>query len=216
MNLSKKLVAVCLTFGALPMAVIQVINTRTMDHMVGEKGDSYAVAARDVGEFIDRNLFERYGDVQAFAVNDTAKKRSDWYKPNEADNAITRVMNSYVALYGIYTLTVMVDTEGRVVAANSRDAVGNPVDTSKLYTMNFKDAPWFKAAAAGRVMWTSTMSSAAGWTCRPSRPGRSSRAARRASRSTRVAATPATRCSLAAPTSPSPPPIPTSVSPARR
>lgn len=150
MNLSKKLVAVCLMFGALPMAVIEVINARALDHMVEEKGDAYAVASRDIGEFIDRNLFERYGDVQAFAVNDTAKKRSDWYKPAEADNAITRVMNSYVALYGIYTLTVMVDTDGRVVAANSRDAAGNPIDTSKLYTMNFRDAPWFKAAAAGR------------------------------------------------------------------
>lgn len=150
MNLSKKLVAVCLLFGAVPMAVIQIINARAMEHLIEDQGRTYEMAARDVGEFIDRNLFERYGDVQAFAVNDTAKKRADWYKPAEQDNAITRVMNNYVALYGIYTITMMVDTEGRVVAANSRDAAGKPVDTSKLYTTNFKDSPWFKAAAAGR------------------------------------------------------------------
>ena len=150
MNLGKKLVILCLLFGAVPMAAVTALDRAAMQQVVSDHGQTYEVAARDVGDMIDRNLFERYGDVQAFAVNEAVKRRTEWYRTNEADNAITRVMNSYVSLYGIYTLTLFVDTAGRLVAVNSRDAAGQPLDTSGLYAHNFRETRWFQDAAAGR------------------------------------------------------------------
>ncbi|MFO0725356.1 MAG: methyl-accepting chemotaxis protein [Myxococcota bacterium] len=149
MKLSIKFAAMFAAFGAAPLAVMQFIGARTVDGAILRNGSTYSEVAYLIGDEVDRNLFERYGDVQAFGVNDAIHRRGDWYKTAENDNAIVRAMNSYVALYGMYLVTMFVDTEGRVVAVNSRDAEGKPVDSAKVYTRNFRDAPWFKAAAAG-------------------------------------------------------------------
>ena len=83
---------------------------------IGESNaQQYGAIAADIADKIDRNLFERYGDVQAFGVNSVVRDRDDWGKVGE-ENSIARAMNRYVQLYGVYTLTMLLDTDGNVVA----------------------------------------------------------------------------------------------------
>ena len=95
-----------------------------------------------IGDTIDRNLFERYGDVKAFALNTAATNSENWKRPG-ADNELVNAMNGYMTGYGIYKVMLLLDLNGDVLAVNSVDNVGGELDTSGLYNSNFSDQSWF-------------------------------------------------------------------------
>lgn len=136
-------------FGVIPLLIAVGIGmqaTYSIDEASVVQFESTAVAIADK---IDRNLFERYGDVQAFTLNAALDDRSAWYQEDEADGPLVRLMNQYVATYEIYSLTTLVDLEGRVIAVNSKDSSGESVDTADIYKKNYSDAKWFQALAQG-------------------------------------------------------------------
>lgn len=108
-------------------------------HQVNDQFETYAV---DLGEKIAAQLYERYGDVQAFAKNDVMYTMN-WSK-------IQSRLDEYVPLYGIYDLIVVLDTRGNLVSVNSKDVAGVPVNSKELEKFKFSEAPWFKAALEGR------------------------------------------------------------------
>jgi hypothetical protein len=72
-SLRGKLVLSALTIVLLPIiALCAYIYVRAQNVLVGQAGASYATQANTVINKIDRNLFERYGDVQAFAFHPSA------------------------------------------------------------------------------------------------------------------------------------------------
>jgi len=148
MGLGFKLVSLILGFALIPMLIIGAVTLITFDDVKDNAGVRFKDAALTIADKIDRNLFERYGDVQAFGLNQAVLNTNDWYKPGE-DNSIVRAMNQYVQTYGIYFLTIMVDTSGKVVAVNSRDASGRELNTRGLYGKSFASSPWFQALARG-------------------------------------------------------------------
>ncbi len=112
-----------------------------MKSKVGKQFENSAVA---VGDKIDRSLFERYGDVQAFAINDAVKRTSQWYDSSE-HSALAPLMDQYITTYGIYYLTLMVDTKGELVAVNYKDSQGNPINYKFLFEKDFSKTAWFQA-----------------------------------------------------------------------
>jgi methyl-accepting chemotaxis protein len=151
MNLRMKMVLSLLVAGLVPAAVLAVVTWRSSTQMAASVGGQYASVATNTIDKIERNMFERYGDVQAFAVNSAVQERGLWYKRG-ADNPLVRAMNRYVRLYGIYHLMVLVDNAGKVAAVNSEDSSGRPLATDSLYDKNFSGAPWFGAVQAGRFL----------------------------------------------------------------
>lgn len=142
LGVRSKLVILLSFFGLLPAALM----TATF---VSQKGSideiTYAVAgsaAARISDTIDRNLFERYGDVQAFASNSVI--RGVLEGGSQADAVAT--MNQFTSLYAIYDLMVATDRDGRVMAVNTVDASGKPLDTGSIYQENFKQAAWFRQA----------------------------------------------------------------------
>ncbi len=108
-------------------------------HQVNDQFETYAV---ELGEKITAQLYERYGDVQAFAKNDVMYSMN-WSK-------IQSRLDEYVPLYGIYDLIVVLDTRGNLISVNSKDVAGVPVNTKELEKFKFSETPWFKAALEGR------------------------------------------------------------------
>jgi methyl-accepting chemotaxis protein len=105
--------------------------------------------AGHLADKIDRNLFERYGDVQAFGLNDVVEDKTQWYKVGSTNNRIADRTNAYVAAYGMYALSILVDVDGKVVSVNDKDALGKPIASSAVYARNYKDAGWFHACMSG-------------------------------------------------------------------
>lgn len=149
LTITKKLVLLFIAFGILPMAALGGV-ARSASHGTQRAFEhDLEIAAAAVSETIDRNLFERYGDVQAFALNRALLDRNEWYQANR-DNRIVHTLDQLVDTYDTYYLTLLVDLEGRLIAVNHKDANGRELDVDFLYQKNFRGEPWFGAVAAGR------------------------------------------------------------------
>ncbi len=149
--IARKLALLCLAFGIVPLALASTLLLNRAALAVRERAaDGLQKTAGHVADKIDRNLFERYGDVQAFGFNDAVEDRSQWYKVGAANNRIADRTNAYVAAYGMYVLSTLVDAEGKVISVNDKDATGKPIATSSLYETNYRDAAWFRACMAGQ------------------------------------------------------------------
>ena len=152
LSLLSKLLLSLLSVGLAPLALLATITLRASHHLSDDTADDYRALAASINDKIDRNLFERYGDVQAFGLNSAILSTNSWYQVGSEKNPIAAVANRYAHLDGIYLLSLVVDLEGRVIAVNDRDPAGKPIKTDSLYQKNFKDAPWFREAMAGNFL----------------------------------------------------------------
>jgi methyl-accepting chemotaxis protein len=144
-RIAHKLVALLLVFSLVPAATIFLFykfEGSEFRQAFRKPVEQLAVA---IGDVIDRNLFERYGDVQAFALNASVKDISNWGS-TAADNPLIQSMNGYTTGYGIYRLMLVMDLDGNVVAANTVTARGNPLDTAPMIGKNFGKETWFAKA----------------------------------------------------------------------
>ena len=139
----------CLLFALLPLGVLTVVTWRAAASLSESQGQQYRTVASNIADKIDRNLFERYGDVQAFGVNQAVQDRESWGKPGD-DNLIIQAMNQYVDLYDVYYLTLLVDTQGKLIAVNTKDNAGHNIDTADLYSRDYSHESWFQDALAGK------------------------------------------------------------------
>jgi len=146
-----KLTGWLLVFAALPAlgGFLSVLSSEGEFREMGlqRAGD----AAVQITETIDRNLLQRYADVQAFALNRATQVKAYWNTP-DYPNPLTDAMNAYMRVYGVYNLMALVDPKGKVLAVPTIDGAGKPMDTLWLYDHSFKDAPWLRKAVAGQFL----------------------------------------------------------------
>ena len=154
-RLTPKLIGLFCLIGVVPMAIVGGIAYDASKDLEAGVGIRFQEAAQNIADKIDRNLFERYSDVQVFGLNRVVFNRSDWYKSNEETSDIVKTMNQYVDTYDVYSLSILVDLEGKVIAVNSRDSDGKPIRSASIYQKNYRDAPWFQALVSNR--FTTTM-----------------------------------------------------------
>src|SRR5689334_3200019 len=125
-SIRTKLTVLMLLLGLVPMALVGVLANRkassALEHDAGRSVNEVAFNAIDK---LDRNLFERYGDVQAFAKSDPAKSMDP--------ARLTRWMDTMMGTYTpIYNLMVVADRSGRIVAVNTVDLDGKKIDSRGL------------------------------------------------------------------------------------
>lgn len=94
--------------------------------------------SKDLGSKIGAQFFERYGDIQAFAVNPVVRELNA--------NKLTEYLDQYVKLYGIYDVILVVDKNGKFIGSNSVDSDGKKINVDKLKSVNYEGAPWFQAS----------------------------------------------------------------------
>ena len=139
-----QLAVLLLVFGMLPVLAVLPIVFNKLDDMREARLSGLQQLSHSVLDVIDRNLFERYGDVQAFTLNPAAKQVASG--KSEAIATITQSMNGYMVNYGMYKLMLLLDGDGNVLASNSVKADGSSLNSSSLEKKNFKEASWFQKA----------------------------------------------------------------------
>lgn len=140
-GLNSKLIGAFLLVGLLPILIVGTFaTTRASSALETEAGQRVENAALEAGDIIDRNLFERYGDVQAFAANPLAQGSFE-----EA----TGIIDFLTVTYGIYDLLLLTDLNGRVVAVNTIDGTGQPVNSAGLVGRSVRNEDWFQVVSAG-------------------------------------------------------------------
>lgn len=151
-SLQTQILVAIVVAGAIPALVVGYAGFRSSAQLSEALNEKLHATAVDLNDKIERNFFERYGDVQAFGLNEVVHDRASWYQVGSAKNRIAAAANAYGQLYGIYPLMLLVDLEGKVIAVNDRDAAGKPVETAWLYQKNFRSAPWFQPTLAGNFL----------------------------------------------------------------
>jgi methyl-accepting chemotaxis protein len=146
-SLKIKLILAFMAVGLVPIISITLINNKSFEKIKNINAANLQTVAQEIGDKIDRNLFERYGDVQAFGLNTILRNKELWYKQS---SPIVSAMDSYVDTYDIYYFTLLVDLEGKVIAVNSKDDSGGSINTKSFYARNFSNAEWFKNVKNGK------------------------------------------------------------------
>ena len=109
-----------------------------------KSGNHLALIADSSLDMIYRNLFERYGDVQAFAMNSTAVAMDS--------ASLTSLTNAYTDLYDFYDLMIITDDKGLIVATNTIDFNGKPLPAAQeLLGQSLGTQAWFTAALGAGV-----------------------------------------------------------------
>ncbi len=142
-----------LGFILLPLFLIAVVSLYSALNLVGNENRQKKSAAISTStaviEKIDRNFYERFGDVQAFAANILALGTAQ--HQDSLANQTQKFINTMVTYYVLYDLMMIVDSEGKIVACNTIDKTGKTVNTAFLLGQNIADSDWFKScvSAAG-------------------------------------------------------------------
>ncbi len=137
-----KLTILLMIFGMTPMVIVSWLLLSAVTNLEDQTGYYFKTLAREAADKIDRNLFERYDDVQAFGLNQAILNTDSWYKK---DTGLVSILNSYVDTYDIYYMTLLVDLNGKLVAVNSKDNEGKSLNTAALYSTDFSETAWFNA-----------------------------------------------------------------------
>jgi methyl-accepting chemotaxis protein len=145
LGIRTKLIVLLVLVGPVPMATASFLSYHQASGTLAEKaGTEQSEVAFNAIDKLDRNLFERYGDVQAFAGSDPAKSMDA--------RRIQTWMDTTMGIYTpIYKLMVVADTHGRIIAANRVTLDGKPLDTTSLIGKDVSGEAWFKTAAGGKL-----------------------------------------------------------------
>lgn len=151
MKTRTKLIILLLLVGIIPGFTIYGVFEYEREKIQGIFAENYSTIGENLLDVMDRNLFERYGDVQAFGYNTSAYDSANWKNPVDT-NPLIVAMNNYAIAYGFYPVMMLVDLQGNLLAVNSKSPKGEPIKTSDLYNKNYKDEVWFQDAVNGKFL----------------------------------------------------------------
>jgi methyl-accepting chemotaxis protein len=130
-----------LAAGLLPMIVVALIGLQVSGALEDGANAAQEQTAGAVIDTVDRNLFERYGDVQAFAKSVPARSMD----PAAITDWMDRMMGTYAP---VYNLMVVADRQGRVIAVNGVDREGKRIPSARVLGVNVADQAWFRDTIA--------------------------------------------------------------------
>ncbi len=129
----------------LVLAIAPVLAVALLAYRTGTSALESSVGGRLAGvafhcaDKIDRLLFERLGDVQAFVQSEAARSGDP--------KRVARLMDRMVEAYGpMYRLMVLADRSGRVLAVNTKGARGERLDSASFLGKDVSREVWFRAA----------------------------------------------------------------------
>lgn len=146
-GLQKRVVAGLMLFGLLPAIALYGIFYWQAEAIRKGFEAPFLQQAEYTLDVVDRTLYERVGDVQAFALNSAFRDPNNWQGPNQA--VLTSAINEYMKLYGLYRVMMVLDTNGVVHAMNTFDQSGKPLKGASLVGQSFAKEPWFQKTMAG-------------------------------------------------------------------
>ncbi len=150
LSLKMKLIATVSLILLASLGAIYLVVLKAAKNLEGTNLSELAASARSVQDKIDRCLFERYGDVQAFALNRTFHRDLKNLNAQEKES-LTGLLNDYAKSYGCYDLSVVLDPAGKVLLVNSVTPTGDPLPKANaLIGQSLADSESFRRVVAGK------------------------------------------------------------------
>ena len=141
----------------LPAAILTLLSLGTVLFSIFRQASEFqhsqlytlSTSAASIQDKIDRCLFERYGDVQAYTLNPLVHR--DLAQIDAASRTtLTGLLNDYAAAYGCYSISLLTDPSGKVVAINTATPEGKPLNGSTEYVgSDLSGTNWYQQVKAG-------------------------------------------------------------------
>lgn len=146
-----KLSLIILSFSLVPVIVIIGLLMAPREVLEEDVGHTVQESAYTISDVFDRFLFERYGDVQAFSKNAIFHNTENWGS-FDSGSAASKTMNDYINIYGVYKVIMALDVNGNIIAVNTNDKAGKPINYNSLISQNFASEKWFLDAKEGKFL----------------------------------------------------------------
>ncbi len=127
--------SIVLLLFVLSFSVNQNIQSKNSIKASLNRNRSFAVI-----EKIDRNFYERFGDVQAFAYN---KLAAEAIARDSATGEVRDFINTMIRYYVLYDVMMILNKDGEVIAVNTVDKNNHAIASQGLIGLNFSGEPWF-------------------------------------------------------------------------
>jgi PAS domain S-box-containing protein len=106
-------------------------------------------------DVIDKNLFERNGDVKAFSTNPLIAELLNNDSLSDIHysgvKGINDQLNKLIAYYECYDVMMICDKNGNVVFTNTKDRNGSDINLNQLKEENYANEIWFKHALKNKT-----------------------------------------------------------------
>ena len=99
--------------------------------------------SKGVGEAVAAQFFERYYDGQVL-------QRNPAFKSGDA-KTISSELNTFISMYSMYDLMMVVDSKGKLVSVNTKGSDGKDLNVTELFQKNYAETPWFQAVMSGKT-----------------------------------------------------------------
>ncbi|MGL6350313.1 MAG: diguanylate cyclase [Aeromonas sp.] len=140
-SLTRYLLLSLLFIGLVPLISVGFLAYQRSSQSLNDKTGSFLAAqAREAIDKIDRNLFERYSDVQMMALNPKAL---------EDPASVSATADIYTQAYGFYDLMVIADPAGNIIASSTSTGDGRQINSEALRTTSVADTEWFQRVMSG-------------------------------------------------------------------
>jgi methyl-accepting chemotaxis protein len=96
-----------------------------------------------LGDNISSQFHQHYNEVQIIAGSEAVQTLNP--------KLISAELDSFVENFAVHDLVIVVDKNGRFIAANSKDSTNKAVHIGELAKINYSTTPWFKAVMAGET-----------------------------------------------------------------
>lgn len=144
LSLKIRLNLLMLLLSGVALGAFGLMAYESHSFLIKGKEDLVKFSGEAIADKIDRNLFERYGDVQAFAQSEPARSLDR--------KRIEAFMADMMAAYApVYDVMIVTDRSGRVVAANQVKKDGQASGLQGIVGRDLSGEPWFKEAVSGNV-----------------------------------------------------------------
>lgn len=100
---------------------------------------------------IERNLFERYHDVQAFKLS-LGQFEVNYLDKNALSPKVIDNLNDFVRNYKVYRRVIIFDSNGNVLASNSENPFGKELIDLDISPSKIRDSIWFQEAMNGLTL----------------------------------------------------------------
>ena len=150
-SIQTRLIVFFLLFGIVPAVCLLSVYFWFKGSIEVAYREPIKDTAIALGDVIDRNLFERYGDVQAFGVNAAAWAPENWRNP-ASTNPLVSAMNSYMTNYGLYRLMILVDTKVKCWRSIASISTGKVLGYGRNLRKELRGASWFTKAIKGEFL----------------------------------------------------------------
>ncbi len=141
MSMRKKILRIFIVSNLLTFFFFAIVIFKSILTEREVKLSQLIASAQNVNDKIDRNLFERYGDVQAFAKSEPARSM-------DQERIEAFMADMMVAYAPIYDIMIVADVKGHIIAANTVDKNGTGIDNKRLIGLNVAGQEWFVQATA--------------------------------------------------------------------